>query len=81
MIKINIDKAKVISHYHRRVKREKEFAPLDEKIMKKLPGIDEITVESERQSIRDKYDVIQKEIDLCSSEIELKQVLINNNLI
>ncbi len=39
-ITINLDKAKQIGHDIRRQKRAEEFAPLDEKIMKQIPGID-----------------------------------------
>ena len=47
MITVNIDKAKVISHDKRREARSAEFAPLDEVIMKQIPGTDAAAVETE----------------------------------
>jgi hypothetical protein len=63
MITIDLDKAKTISHDIRRQKREEEFKPLDEVIMKQIPGTDVVAVEAQRQSIRDKYAEIQTTID------------------
>ncbi len=63
MITINIDKAKQISHDIRRQKRAEEFAPLDEVIMKRIPGTDEEAVEAQRQAIRERYAEIQNTID------------------
>ena len=75
MIVINIDKAKAIGHEMRRNERAKEFAPLDEQIMKQLPNTDVAAVEAERQAIRDKYNVIQQQIDAATTPEEIKQVL------
>lgn len=75
MIIINIDKAKEISHNIRRRKRAEEFAPLDEVIMKQIPGTDVQTVESQRQAIRDKYSIIQTNIDNSSTVDELKTII------
>lgn len=75
MIRINLDKAKAIGHGIRRQERAKEFAPLDEVIMKQIPGNDYNQAEAERQSIREKYAVIQQQIDAASTPDEIKKVL------
>lgn len=75
MITINLEKAKNIVHERRRDAREREFAPLDEIIMKQIPGNDFRLAEAERQKIRDKYALIQNQIDTASTVEELKTVL------
>jgi hypothetical protein len=75
MIQINLNKAKEIAHNIRRNQRAEEFAPLDEVIMKQIPGNDLTSAESERQKIRDKYDEIQNAIDTAESPEELKDLL------
>lgn len=75
MIQININKAKTIAHDMRRDARAKEFAPLDEVIMKQIPGTDAAAIESERQAIRDKYAAIQDQINQASSVDEIKSAL------
>ena len=75
MIIINVDKAKTIGHEMRRAARAEEFAPLDEKIMKQLPGTNALAVEAERQAIRDKYAAIQAAIDAAQSPEEIKAAL------
>lgn len=74
-ITINMDKAKTIGHEMRRAKRAEEFAPLDAIIMKQIPGTDMATVEAGRQAIRDKYAVIQTQVDTAKTPEEIKQVL------
>jgi hypothetical protein len=75
MIIVNIDKAKNIGHEIRRKIRAKEFAPLDEVIMKRIPGTAESEVEASRQVIRDKYAAIQTQIDAASTLEEIKVAL------
>lgn len=75
MIVINMDKAKTIGHDIRRAKRAEEFAPLDAAIMKQIPGTDTAAVEEERQAIRDKYAVVQTNIDAAQTPGEIKQAL------
>lgn len=72
MIKINIDKAKEIGHEMRRAERAKEFAPLDVKAT--IPS-EAAAAEAARQAIRDKYAVIQNEIDAAQSPEEIKAAL------
>lgn len=75
MIVININKAKNIAHDKRRSAREKEFAPWDAVITKQLPGKDAKAAEAERQKIRDKYAVMQTQIDIAVTPEEIKAAL------
>lgn len=75
MIRINMDKAKAIGHDMRRAKREEEFAPLDAVIMKQIPGKDAQAAEAARQAIRDKYVVVQEQIDAAATPEEIKAAL------
>jgi hypothetical protein len=75
MITVNIDKAKSIAHDMRRQARATEFAPHDEVIAKRIPGVAEAEAEAARQAIRDKYAVMQNVIDAASSTEELKAAL------
>lgn len=74
MITINIDKAKTIAHDMRRAARAEEFKPLDEAIAKQIPGQAE-GAEASRQVIRDKYAVIQTQIDAAATTEEIKTAL------
>ena len=75
MITVNLNKAKTIVHDIRRAKRTAEFAPLD--IKATIPS-EAVAAEAARQAIRDKYAVIQTEIDSAPGIDELK--LIANSL-
>lgn len=75
MITINIDKAKAIGHDMRRAARAEEFKPYDEVIMKQIPGNDAVEAEAARQAIRDKYALIQTQIDSAVTPDEIKQAL------
>tara|TARA_R110000796_G_scaffold147922_1_gene264763 strand:+ start:1372 stop:1608 length:237 start_codon:yes stop_codon:yes gene_type:complete len=75
MITVNIDKAKVISHDKRREARSAEFAPLDEVIMKQIPGTDAAAVEEARAVIRIKYEDLQVSIDAASDVTTLNTIL------
>jgi len=75
MIRINIDKAKVVAHDMRRAKRAEEFAPHDEVIAKRIPGTAEADAEAARQAIREKYAAIQTEINAASTPDEIKAAL------
>jgi hypothetical protein len=74
MITINIDKAKTIAHEMRRSARAEEFKPFDEAIAKQLPGQIE-GAEAQRQLIREKYAVMQTQIDVATTAEEIKAVL------
>ena len=75
MITVNMDKAKNIAHEKRRAKRAEEFAPLDEVIMKQIPGNDATQAEAARQAIRDKYSALQVQMDAATTVDELKSLL------
>lgn len=75
MISINITKAKDIAHDVRRAKRAEEFAPLDEVIMKRLPGKDAAEAEAGRQFVREKFAEVQVSIDAAQSADELKSII------
>lgn len=75
MITINLDKAKAIAHDKRRAARAAEFEPLDAIIMKQIPGNDLAQAEVERQTIRDKYAVLQAQMDAAQTVEELKALL------
>lgn len=74
-ININLDKAKAIGHEIRRAQRAAEFAPHDEVIAKRIPGISEQEAEAARQTIRDKYAEIQIAIESASNPEEIKKAL------
>lgn len=72
MIRVNLDKAKSIGHDIRRSERAKEFAPLDVKAT--IPSEAE-TAEAARQAIREKYAVVQTQIDAAQTPDEIKAAL------
>lgn len=75
MIVINIDKAKTIGHNMRRAARAEEFAPYDNIIMKQIPGNSLTEAEAARQAIRDKYEIMQEEIDSSNNVDAIKTAL------
>jgi hypothetical protein len=72
MITVNIDKAKAIAHDKRRAARAAEFAPLD--IKATIPS-EAVAAEAARQAVRDKYAVIQSDIDSAPGVPELTLVV------
>ena len=73
-IVIDVTKAKAIGHDMRRAARAVEFKPFDEAIAKQIPGqVD--GAEAARQVIRDKYAVIQTNIDAAATPDEIKAAL------
>lgn len=75
MIKVNIPKAKTITHDLRRAARSAEFEPYDNIIAKQLPGMSVQQAEAVRQAIREKYAQIQVSIDNAVSEEELLSII------
>jgi len=75
MIKINMERAKEIAHEKRRLARAEEFKPHDEVIMKQIPGVDFQEAETSRQAIREKYAVLQTQMDNAQTPEELKTLL------
>lgn len=72
MIRVNLDKAKAIGHEMRRAERAKEFAPLDVKAT--IPS-EAAAAEAARQIVREKYAVIQTEIDAAETLDQIKAAL------
>lgn len=72
MIVINIDKAKAVAHDLRRAARSVEFAPLD--IKATIPS-EAVAAEVARQTIREKYAVMQNAIDHAATVDEIKAVM------
>lgn len=72
MIVINLDKAKNIGHEMRRAARAEEFKPLD--IKATIPS-EAVAAEAERQAIREKYALIQQQIDSASTPEQIKEAL------
>jgi hypothetical protein len=72
VITININKAKAIAHDKRREARSAEFAPLD--IKATIPS-EAIAAETARQSIRDKYSIMQTAINAASTVDEIKEAM------
>lgn len=75
MIKVNLDKARLIAHDRRRAAREKDFAPFDNVIAKQIPGKSAQEAEAERQKIRDKYAAVQTAIDAAQTPDAIKAAL------
>ena len=73
MITVNITKAKEIGHELRRAARATEFSPLDEIISKQIPNSG--VTDADRQVIRDKYAVIQSQIDAAQTTEQIKAAL------
>lgn len=74
-VKINLNKAKEIAHEKRRAARAVEFAPHDETIAKQIPGKSAQAAEAAREEIRNKYAIIQDNIDTASTVAELKSAM------
>lgn len=75
MIVVNINKAKTIAHGLRRSARAQEFEPWDKIISAQIPGTDPVDAEQSRQAIREKYAMIQTQIDECDNVQSLKLIL------
>lgn len=75
MIRINVDKAKVIAHDMRRQTRATEFAPHDKIIAAQIPGVDAAEAEVARAAIRAKYATMQDAIDAAATPEEIKAAL------
>lgn len=76
MITINLTKSKAIAHDARRIARAKEFEPYDTIIMKQIPGNDLIKAETARQAIREKYAVIQMQMDASEDVAALTALVV-----
>jgi len=74
-VTIDMDKAKEITHVHRRASRDKEMKPYDDIIAKQIPGEDAATAEAQRALIRTKYATKQTEIDACTTVEQLQAII------
>jgi hypothetical protein len=70
-MQINLNKAKVIAHERRRAARDQEFLPLDREVT--IPSKAN-EAEAKRQAVRDKYAVMQDQIDAANNVQELSSV-------
>ncbi len=77
--KIGIDttKAQAVTHERRRAKRQAEFAPLD--VEATIPA-KATEAEAARQAIRDRYAVLQTEIDAATTPDALKAIIARDGL-
>ena len=77
MIRVNMEKARAITHDRRRIAREREFAPHDAVIAKQIPGksASEAEAEASRAVIRAKYDAMQAEISGAADPEALKAII------
>ncbi len=73
----NLGKAKNIAHDKRRTARALEFAPLD--LEATIPAKAQ-SAEIARQAIRDRYAVIQSDIDGATDIDQLKAIVVAENL-
>jgi hypothetical protein len=73
--KVDLAKAREITHNIRREKRAAEFAPCDDQIAQQIPGVDLAVVEQIRAGIRAKYETIQASVDIATSVDELKTII------
>jgi len=69
----DLSASREIAHNLRREKRSEEFRPHDELMAVRIPGTDEEGVEASRQEIRDRYAVIEQQIDDCETVEELHE--------
>lgn len=69
----DLEKSREVAHEFRRALREEEFEPHDKIVMLQLPGAEE--AEAARETIRQKYAVLQTKLDGASSVEELKGLL------
>lgn len=71
-IGVDLNAAKDVAHTMRRAKRAEEFAPLDVKAT--IPS-EATAAEAARQAIRDKYAVLQNQINQSADVGQLKAVI------
>ncbi|KAA0888784.1 hypothetical protein [Oryzomonas rubra] len=71
-ITVNLDKSKTIAHEIRRKKRAAEFAPLD---IKATIAAEATAAEASRVTIREKYAVLQTNIDAATTVDTLSTIV------
>jgi len=76
----NLTKAKDIVNVKRRAKRDVDFKPHDDIIMKQIPGADATAAEAARADIRTADDAVQTKIKNAKSEAGLLKIISDNSL-
>ena len=74
-IEHDIAKCKELAHNMRRERRAAELAPLDDIIVKQIPGNNLQQVEAQRQAVRDKYAAMQTAIDAAQDVAAIKAAI------
>jgi hypothetical protein len=74
-VAVSVEAARLIAHDKRRALRQQQLAPLDEALALKIPGTDELQIESQRQALRDGYAQMQQAIDAATTPEQLKAAL------
>ena len=72
MISVDMNKAKEIAHEIRRADRDEKMKPLD--VEATVPALAD-AAEAQRQIVRDANQVVQSQIEVATSEDELKAAL------
>ena len=75
MIIVNLDKAKSVAHDLRRAARAAAFAPHDEIIAKRIPGVSAREAEAAREEIRTRFASIQDQIEASASVETLNELI------
>lgn len=74
--------SKEVAHELRRAKREEEFAPLDKAVTIAAANPEKLAeAEADREEVREKYHVIQDEINACDCPDTLREKLAEHALI
>ena len=73
----DLTKSQALAHEIRRKKREEEFKPYDEVIVKQIPGVDHDAAEAARAKIRDRYKFMQTVID-ASTDVDTLRAILNS---
>lgn len=68
----DLEQSRQISHQIRRARRDAEFLPLDRLVT--VPSQQEYA-EAQREIIRNKYNIMQEQIDNCITTQQLKEIL------
>jgi len=72
---------KDIAHELRRRRRNEEFAPYDEIIMKQIPGTDAVAAEAARAIIRTAHAGVQSSITDATAVVGIKSALVDRGII
>lgn len=73
-VRIDMGRAKVRAHEWRKAARSREMRPYDHSVSCQIPGEVE-KAEAERVKLREKYRILQEQIDACTTPSELKPIM------